>query len=103
MKRLKKIFLEISTKKKSKNEARDLYDNLIKPDVDTLKRSTSRSKDKRNNILTILDNIEICVFNVVYFSFTDKPSESEESIAGRAKLRRQISAEIKEKKAEHKQ
>ena len=89
--------------KKKKNEACDLYDSLIKPDADTLKRSTSRGKGKRNNILTILDNIEICVFDVVYFSFSDKLSESEESIAGRAKLRRQISAEIKEKKTEHKQ
>ena len=60
--------LEIGTKKVSKNEARDLYDCLIKLDVDTLKKSTSRNKDKRNNILTILSNIEMCVFDDVYFS-----------------------------------
>ena len=75
--------LEIGTKKVSKNEARDLYDCLIKLDVDTLKKSTSRSKDKRNNILTILNNIKMCVFDNFYFIPTDKPSESEESIAER--------------------
>ena len=91
--------LEIGTKKVSKNEARDLYDCLIKLDVDTLKKSTSRSKDKRNNILTILNNIKMCVFDNFYFIPTDKPSESEESIAERerAKLRRHRSTEIKEK------
>ena len=93
--------LEIGTKKVSKNEARDLYDCLIKLDVDTLKKSASRSKDKRNNILTILNNIKMCVFDNFYFIPTDKPSESEESIAERererAKLRRHRSTEIKEK------
>ena len=93
--------LEIGTKKVSKNETRDLYDSLIKLDVDTLKKSTSRSKDKRNNILTILNNIKMCVFDNFYFIPTDKPSESEESIAERererAKLRRHRSTEIKEK------
>ena len=95
--------LEIGTKKVSKNEARDLYDCLIKLDVDTLKKSTSRSKDKRNNILTILNNIKMCVFDNFYFIPTDKPSESEESIAERerererAKLRRHRYTEIKEK------
>ena len=84
------------TKKVGKNETCDLYDSLIKLDVDTLKKSTSRNKD-RNNILAILNNIEICVFDGVYFSLTDKPSESEESIAERAKLRRHRSTEIKEK------
>ena len=89
--------LEIGTKKVSKNETRDLYDSLIKLDVDTLKKSTSRNKDKRNNILPILNNIGMCVFDDVYFSLIDKPSESEESIAERAKLRRHRSPEIKEK------
>ena len=93
--------LEIGTKIVSKNEARDLYDCLMKLDVDTLKKSTSRSKDKRNNILTILNNIKMCVFDNFYFIPTDKPSESEESIAERererAKLRRHRSTEIKEK------
>ena len=79
--------LEIGTKKVSKNEARDLYDCLIKLDVDTLKKSASRSKDKRNNILTILNNIKMCVFDNFYFIPTDKPSESEESIAERERER----------------
>ena len=40
----KKNLLELGTKKISEYEARYLYNSLIKPDVDTLEKSKSRSK-----------------------------------------------------------
>ena len=56
---------------------------MIKPDVDLLEQSKSRGKDKRNNILTILNKIEPSVFDGVYFHYSNKSSEpeSEENIA----------------------
>ena len=58
MKNAEKYLLEIIIKKNSKNEAQELYSSLIKPDVDTLSNALSRGKNKRNNILAILDNIK---------------------------------------------
>ena len=40
----KNKLLEIGTKKISEYEARYLFDSLIKPDVDVLEKSKSRSK-----------------------------------------------------------
>ena len=51
------FLLEIGTKKISENKARELYNSLMKPDVDMLKNALSRGKDKRNNILNLLNNI----------------------------------------------
>ena len=51
------FLLEIGTKKISENKARELYNSLMKPDVDILKNALSRGKDKRNNILNLLNNI----------------------------------------------
>ena len=64
---------------------------MIKRDVDKLEKSKSRGKNKRNNILTILNNIETSVFDGVYLYYSDKPSEpeSEESIEKRLQLRKQ--------------
>ena len=86
--------LEIITKKLSKNEAHKLYDSLIKPDVDKLKNTSGREKDKRNNILMILDNLKLSLFEGVCFHHKDKSPETEESIAERTKLKRQRVPEI---------
>ena len=51
------FLLEIGTKKISENKARELYNSLMKPDVDMSKNALSRGKDKRNNILNLLNNI----------------------------------------------
>ena len=51
------FLLEIGTKKISENKARELCNSLMKPDVDMLKNALSRGKDKRNNILNLLNNI----------------------------------------------
>ena len=85
MKNAEKFLLEIITRKISKNEACELYNNLIKPSIDMLMKSTSRSKDKITNILNILYNVESVVFNSVYLKYYDK-SEPEESIADKNEL-----------------
>ena len=88
--------MEITTQKIREKEALELYSDLIIPDIAALGKSKSKSKDRRNNILNVFKNLE-SVFTGVYLNYSDKPSESEESIAERTKLRRQRSDEIAEK------
>ena len=57
--------LEIINKKITENEARELYSNLITPDIVALEKLRSRNKDKKNNILNILSNLEL-VFTGAY-------------------------------------
>ena len=73
---------------------------MIKPDVDALKQTKGKDKNKRNNTLNILNNIKSSLFEGFYFHYKDKSLEAEENIAERTKLRRQRLAEIakKEKK-----
>ena len=100
MKNAEKLLLEIITKKFSENEARELCNSFIKPDVDTLMKSTRRGKNKKVSTLNVLNNIEsifFFFFDGVYLDYSDKPSESEESIAERTKLRRQRFNEITKK------
>ena len=86
----KQFLLEIVTKIISGNEAGEMYKNLIKPKVDKLTSSKGRGKDKRDNILNILENIELSIFDGYYYHCFDnlKPKTTEKSIAERAKLRR---------------
>ena len=90
------FLLEITTKKVSKAEARKLYNDLIKPDVDALEQTKGKRKNERNNNLNIINNIESSIFEGVYLHYSDDKSEleKEESIAERTKLRRQIWDEI---------
>ena len=74
---------------------------MIKPDVDILKNATSkRGKGERNDILTILYNIELGLFEGFSYHYSDKPSQAEESITDRTKLRRQKLNEIAKKEKE---
>ena len=86
----KQFLLEIVTKIISGNEAGEMYKNLIKPKVDKLTSAKGRGKDKRDNILNILENIELSIFDGYYYHCFDnlKPKTTEKSIAERAKLRR---------------
>ena len=77
-----KVLLEITAKKISENEASELYKSLIKPDIDTLMKSTSRARNKRENILNVL-NKKIGCLDGAYFNYSDKLSESEEIIEER--------------------
>ena len=58
MKNAENILLEISTKTFSENEARELYNDLIQTDRNTLMNVKGRGKNKRSNILSVLSNIE---------------------------------------------
>ena len=69
---------------------------MVAPDITALEKSRSKGKDRRNNILNVLKNLDL-VCTGVYVNYSDKPSESEESITERTKLRRQRSDEITKK------
>ena len=96
LKNAKNFLVKITTQKISKKCALKLHSDLITPGITLLEKSKSKGKDRRNNILNVLKNLE-SVFTGVYLNYSDKPSESEESIAERTKLRRQRSDEIAEK------
>ena len=97
LKKGRKVFAGNNYQNISKNEPLELYDSLMKPDVDALRNATNRCKNKRKNILNVLDNIESSVFDGTYFHHKAQSLESEESIAKRTKLRRQKFDEIAEK------
>ena len=96
LKNAENFLLEITTKKFSKVEARKLYNDLIKPDVDALEQTKGKGKNERKNNLNIINNIESSIFEGVYLYYSDDKSEleKEESIAERTKLRRQRCDEI---------
>ena len=71
-----KTSVKITTQKISKKDALKLYSDLITPDITKLKNAKGKSKNKRNNILNVLENLEP-VFNGNYFNNKDKPSKSE--------------------------
>ena len=88
----------------SENEAHKMYKNLIKPKVDKLASAKGRGKDKRDNILNILENIESSIFDGYYYHYFDnlKSKTTEKSITERTKLRRQR-LDIVKKKEKNKQ
>ena len=72
----KDFLLKISTENISKNEAQELYNNLIKPDVDALRKSKSKSKNIRSNILNVLENTESSLFENYYLNYKNVLKES---------------------------
>ena len=95
MKNAKNLWTDVTSRKTTKSEAKKLYNELIQKDIDTLEKSKS-NKPEKYNILDILDNVG-SIFTGVYLHYKHAPSESEESIAKRIKLRRQRSDEIANK------
>ena len=67
--------MEITTKKNSDKEAFKLYSDLITPDNAALEKSKCKSKDKRENTLNVLKNLE-SVFTVLYLHQKDVPKET---------------------------
>ena len=53
-----KLLLIIGTQKISEEDAKKLYSNLITPDIIKLTNVKSKGKNKRNNILSVSDNLE---------------------------------------------
>ena len=69
--------LELTTKKNSKDEARKLYNDLIKPDVDALNQKKGKGKNKRKNILNFLNNIGSSFFEDHYLNYSDNKPKSD--------------------------
>ena len=85
------------TKTICKNKALELYSDLIIPDIDALIKLTSRGKDRKENILEILNKLESTVFDGVYIHYDKVPElKTEESVAERNQLRRTRLIEIAE-------
>ena len=85
-----KIFWAKTTKSKvSKNEAKQLFKELIQKDIAALKREKSNSI-KKNNILKILENIN-AIFTGTYLHYRElsKRTIFERNIAEGIKLRKQ--------------
>ena len=97
LKNAKNFLLKITTQKIGEKEVLKVYSDLITPDINKLKNTKGRAKNKRNNILNVLENLK-SVFNDNYFHYKDKQSKSEsEDIAERTELKRQRFDEIANK------
>ena len=78
------VLLEKVTKKISKNEALKLYENPIESKAVKLVKAKGRGKDKRNNILNILDNIKSIIFEGRYFHYdSSKPKKQQKKVSQR--------------------
>ena len=83
--KVKDFLSKISIENISKNEAQQLiklyklYNNLIKPDTDVLKKSKGKSKNIRSCILNVLENIESSLFEGYYLNHKNLPEESNET------------------------
>ena len=42
---------------------------MIRPDIDALNKTKARGKDKRINIVNVLNNIESILFHNLYFNY----------------------------------
>ena len=73
LKNAKKVLVKITTQKISEREAKKLYSDLIPQTLLSLKKTTTntRGKNKRNNILNILENLE-SVVSGNYFHYKNK-------------------------------
>ena len=97
MKNAKEFWTEVTTRKTTKSEAKNFYNELIQKDVDTLEREKSDGFEKYN-ILNILKNVD-SVFTGAYLHYKNVSKETmfERSIAERTKLRRGRLDETKRK------
>ena len=99
----KNFWMEVTSRKTTKSEARKLHNELIQKDIDALEREKNDESNKiggirKNNILNILKNIA-SIFTVAYLHYKNVPKETifEGSIAEKRKLTRRRLDEIKRK------
>ena len=94
LKNAKIFWIEVTTRKTTKSEAKKLYNGLIQKDIDTLEREKSDGF-KKYNVLNILENVA-SIFTGVNLHYKNVPKENmlERSIAERTKLGRAILDEI---------
>ena len=84
----KKNWIEVTTQKTTKSEEKNLYNELIQKDTDTLEREKT-SDIRKHNILDIFNNVG-SIFTGAYLHYKDGSKETmfERSIEERIKLRR---------------
>ena len=97
MENAKEFRTEITTRKTTKCGAKELYNELIQKDIDTLEKSKC-IKPEKYNILNILENVGI-IFTGAYLHYKDEPKETifERSIVEKIKLRKGRLDEIERK------
>ena len=94
LKNTKELLTVITTQKASENEALNLYDELIKPDILFVEKAKGRGKKKTEIISNVLSNLQ-SVFTGVYLHYDNafksesrSDSKFEDSVAERTKLRK---------------
>ena len=89
LKNTKNLLVKITTQKISKEEALKLYFDLITPYISQLKNTKGKSKNKRNNISNVLENLKSVFNGNNYLHYKDEPSKSEsEDVAEKTKLKK---------------
>ena len=72
-----KTFLEkITTQKIGEENAKELYSDLITPEITELENAKGKGKNKRHKILEFLENLKL-IFTGAYLHYKNVPSESE--------------------------
>ena len=98
LKNAKNSWIEVTTRKISKSDAKKLYNELIQKNINALTKEKSNNA-KKYNILNILNNVG-AIFTGTYLHYRDVPKEIlyEKSIAERRKQKKRTSKiKIKEK------
>ena len=97
LKNAKQNWMEVTTRKITKIDAKELYNELIQKEIDALERQESQDI-KKFNISNTLKNVG-SIFTGLYFHYKDVPKETrfERNIAQKIKLRTESFDEIKRK------
>ena len=66
LKNAKKYWMDVTTRKITKSEAKELYNKLIEKDIDALEREKSNNDTRKHNILNILNNV-VSIFIGLYW------------------------------------
>ena len=69
LKDVEKFLLYIFTKDIDENVAKKLLKNLIKPSTDILIVAPDACKEKRMNIINVLNDLESVIFDSVYLNY----------------------------------
>ena len=79
LKDAEKFLLDIFTKDIDENVAKKLLKNLIKPSTDILIVAPDACKEKRMNIINVLNDLESVIFDSAYLNYQsmDKSKESD--------------------------
>ena len=76
MKNAKKFLEKIITQKNSEEDAKELYSDLMAPDITKLENVKGKGRNKRHKILEVLENLK-SVFAGTYLHYKNVPLELE--------------------------